>query len=316
MRTYLMAAVLSLAATAVSWGFDYGRYPAADLDDVLAEKRPSAGADIHPIPPLRLTVTLASYGEPCDAAFLKKSMLMAGIAKDRVDTMPVISCVKVRSAKGKVVTVFIQDPVAASLPKEVPLGRKVSLFAIHVFTTPDGPGLLVNEFFAGGATVAGTGGGCGCGSAQVHTGTDYEAPKGTPIPVSADGVIVKVETDEHAMVDTSDAGWCGRYVVVRHSYPNGRSAFTRYAQLGRLVGNDGKPLKAGMHVKEKDKIGEVGSRGEFHFEIRPADPATMDTSAYWQRHYGVDPAMEWSKYPPVDPAKFNADVFGGKAEAK
>jgi Peptidase family M23 len=314
LRKHLIAAMLSLAATAVAWSFDYGRYPAVDLDDLLAQRRPSTGADIPHIPPLRLTVELISYAEPCEAAFLKQAMLTSGVPKDRVDAMPVITCIKIRSAKGNVLTAFIQDPVAASLPKEVPLGSKVMLFAIHVYTMRDGPGLLVNEFFAGDSTVAGRNGGCGCGSPQVHTGTDFKAAAGAPVPLAYDGVVVKIETDERAMVDTRDAGWCGRYVVVKHALPNGRAVFTRYAQLGRLAGADGKPLRVGMRLKQKDKIGEVGSRGEFHFELRPADSEKMDASALWQRRYAADPAMEWSKYAPVDPGKFDIDAFAGQAK--
>jgi hypothetical protein len=310
-----MAAALSLAATAAAWGFDFARYQEADLDDLLEAKRPKSGADIYPAPPYKITVDLVSYGERCSAAYLKTAMRMGGAPRGQVDALPVNSCVKIRSARGKVQPVFIQDQVAEFLPKEVPLGSKVILYVIHVYTQPDGPGFLVNEFVTG-KTFAGQDGPCGCGGADAHPGSDFNAPEGTPVPAVDEGVVVKVEADENAMVDAPRAGWCGRYVVVRHSYPNGRVAFTRYAQLGRLVDGNGNPLKVGAHVVKGTKIGEVGSDGELHYEVRPVEPASMNTGAIWQRRYGADPAMEWSKYQPIDPTKFDADAFGGRAKTK
>jgi hypothetical protein len=55
-------------------------------------------------------------------------------------------CILVRSRKGRDFRMFIQDVVSDFLPKEVPLGTPVTLFAVHVYTTPEGPALLVNEF--------------------------------------------------------------------------------------------------------------------------------------------------------------------------
>jgi hypothetical protein len=151
LRACLMAAALSLAATALAWGFDYGRYQAADLDNVIAELRPNAGVDIYPVVPLRMTVALTSYATACDTVLLKKAMIAAAIPRDQVEAGQITSCIKVRSAKGQVVPLFIQDKVAAFLPKEVPLGSQVTFFVVHVFTGTDGPGLLVNEFSTGSA---------------------------------------------------------------------------------------------------------------------------------------------------------------------
>jgi hypothetical protein len=55
-------------------------------------------------------------------------------------------CIKLRSARGKEVRLFIQDVVAEALPKEVSLGDPVTLFVLRVFNNADGPGLLANEF--------------------------------------------------------------------------------------------------------------------------------------------------------------------------
>jgi hypothetical protein len=154
LRIHLMTAALSLAATVAAWGFDYGRYQAADLDDLLAQKRPGAGIDIYG-PPLRITVALESYAQSCNTALLKKAMIAAAVPRERVEAGQIGGCIKVRSTKGQVATLFIQDKVAAFLPNEVPLKSQVTFFVMHVFTGPDGPGLLVNEFSAGNGVPAG-----------------------------------------------------------------------------------------------------------------------------------------------------------------
>jgi murein DD-endopeptidase MepM/ murein hydrolase activator NlpD len=154
--------------------------------------------------------------------------------------------------------------------------------------------------------------GCACGTRQMHFGIDWTAKEGSAVRVADDGVVVRLEEDESAAVYTQTGGFCGRYVVVKHGYPNGRVVFTRYAQLGRLVGGDDKPLRVGMQVKSRDKVGEVGKRGLFHFEVRPADQKAVDRGPEWPRIYGSDPTMEWARFLPVDPATFDFAAFAGK----
>src|SRR5262249_54843634 len=113
--------------------------------------------------------------------------------------------------------------------------------------------------------------------------------------------------------DAPTVGRCGRYIVIKHSYPNGRSVFTRNAQLGRIVGGDGKRLAVGMHVKKDDKIGEVGSSKLFHFEVRPEDGTGMAVRAAWSQRYAADSTMQWSRFKPVDPKTFD---FGTDSAAK
>ena len=127
-------------------GFDYSRYQAIDLDEVMEHRRPDAGVDIYQALPLKITVALTSYAEPCDAGRLRRAMIAAAIARTIVDAAPVTRCITIRTTKGRPLSIYIQDPVAAFLPKEVPLGSTVILYVIHVFTGPGGPGLLVNEF--------------------------------------------------------------------------------------------------------------------------------------------------------------------------
>jgi murein DD-endopeptidase MepM/ murein hydrolase activator NlpD len=302
-----------------AFGFDYARYQAADLDQLLAQRRPRSGIDLYPALPLKLTASIIAYGEPCPTGLLARTMLAAGIPQDWINGVKVTRCIKVRSAKGRELRLFMQDEVASFLPKEAPLGSTVTLFAIQLFTDSRGPGLLVNEFSTGEPTnddqaksAAARAPACGCGTADYHPGMDItNGVAGSPVTVTDAGVVVKAEPDENASVDALGIGRCGRYVVVKHSYPNGKELYTRYAQLGRVVGNDGEPLATGMRVKRDDKIGEIGDSKILHFEMRPVDPATMDTSTEWTARYGSDPTMEWSRYQAVDPQTFDLDGFGG-----
>jgi hypothetical protein len=316
----IAVAIVALGC-ASAWGFDYARYQETDLDALLAQPRPRSGVDIDRGRPLQLKVTLVSYAESCQTTLLKKTMIVAGIPKDQVDALQVAGCIRVRSANGKELRLFIQDVVSAFLPREVPLGSPVTLFASDVFTSPEGPGLLVNEFSvqAGSAPAKaddaanGTSPPCGCGTTDFHPGVDMTNDRaGTPVQVVDDGVVVKVEENEQASVDAFDIGRCGRYVVVKHSYPNGHAVFTRYAQLGRIVGSNGRPIALGMRLKKSDQIGEIGSSKILHFELRPVAAGGMEQDAGWTAQYGADPTMEWSRYQPVDPQKFDPDTFAGK----
>jgi murein DD-endopeptidase MepM/ murein hydrolase activator NlpD len=306
-----LATFLLLLAAAPAWGFDFARYEIADLDALLEHRRPETGVNIYQGQPYRLTVTLLSHGEPCDTGLVKRALVAGGIPKAAIDGTAMTQCIKVRSGRNKDVRLYIQDLVASHLPAEAPLGRPITLYALHAFTGSDGPGLVVSEFRARNPArlAADPAGNCGCGWANLHPGTDYSAPEGTAVRASADGVVVKVEDDEHAVVETPTAGHCGRYIVIKHTYPNGRAAFTRYAELGRSTGADGKPLAVGARIATGEKIGEVGSAKTLHFELRPVEPGAMDTSPAWTQRYARDPAMEWSRYPPVDPAAFDLKAF-------
>jgi murein DD-endopeptidase MepM/ murein hydrolase activator NlpD len=306
---FILVTLLAGAAAA----FDYARYTPVDLDVLSNRKAPAAsGVDVVPARAYRFDVVLASEATSCETRFLKWAMVTSGIAKELVDSIPVSHCLQVKTAKGKILSMFIQDPVAESLTREVASGERLTLFATLIYFSQNGPGVVINEFSAPDRGRKKTATDCGCGL-QIHSGTDYEAKLGTPIPVMADGVVVKVEEDEGAVVNTPTAGPCGRYVVVKHTFPNGHVAYSRYAWLGRLVGKTGKPISIGQQVKAKDTIGEVGSKGRFHFEVRPVEEATMDRTAEWSQLYGADPTMEWSRFATVDPAKFDPVVFDGKA---
>jgi hypothetical protein len=153
--TARLAAILLLLSAVQAWGFDYARYQASDLDELIAQKRPQTGMDIHPGRPHRFTATLVRYGEPCETGLLKRAMIVGGSPKSMVDATAITRCIMVRSVKNTDVRLFIQDQVASHLPVEVPLDRAVTLYAVQVFNGRDGPGLLVNEFSAQNAGESG-----------------------------------------------------------------------------------------------------------------------------------------------------------------
>ncbi|MFK4498562.1 hypothetical protein ABIF86_002853 [Bradyrhizobium japonicum] len=224
----LLLVVLSAVPDAARAEFNFVRYKETDLDEFLARRRPAAGLDVYPMSPLKLDVTLASHGEPCASGALKRSLIMSGMPKTDAVALQATNCITVRSAKGRELKVFIQDVVYGFLPAEVPVGDKLSLYAIHAFTSPEGPGLLVNEFLTprsfprADKPADKTMTSCGCWTQDEHPGVDFTSDKaGGPVAAMADGVVVKIETSEQAPADLPVIGGCGRYVVLKHTYPNG-----------------------------------------------------------------------------------------------
>ncbi len=89
---------------------------------------------------------------------------------------------------------------------------------------------------------------------KMHRGTDFAAPKGTPIMASGDGVVKK-------------AGWCGgggNCVVIKHN----STYQTVYAHMSKFA----KGIGSGVRVKQGQTIGYVGSTGKstgphLHYEV-------------------------------------------------
>ncbi len=150
--------VLGLVLTAgPAWGFDYDRYAPGDLDQVMAEK-PNCAEHGHEGPhdgemvvttpqPWRLDVTLVRQAFPCPAAELVKHALIA-IGAPGATEVPITNCVQVESPSGLSVGMAIQDSLAPYLAEEVQVGQRFQIYAIRVFLSEAGPGLLINEFQA------------------------------------------------------------------------------------------------------------------------------------------------------------------------
>ena len=89
---------------------------------------------------------------------------------------------------------------------------------------------------------------------KMHRGTDFAAPKGTPIMASGNGIIEK-------------ASWCGgggNCVKIRHN----STYQTVYAHMSKFA----RGIKKGVRVKQGQIIGYVGSTGKstgphLHYEV-------------------------------------------------
>jgi murein DD-endopeptidase MepM/ murein hydrolase activator NlpD len=89
---------------------------------------------------------------------------------------------------------------------------------------------------------------------KMHRGTDFAAPKGTPIMASGNGIIKK-------------AGWCGgggNCIKIRHN----STYETIYAHMSKFA----RGIKNGIRVKQGQTIGFVGSTGKstgphLHYEV-------------------------------------------------
>ncbi len=89
---------------------------------------------------------------------------------------------------------------------------------------------------------------------KMHRGTDFAAPKGTPIMASGDGVIVR-------------ARWCGgggNCIKIKHN----STYSTVYAHMHKFANG----MKVGRRVKQGQVIGYVGSTGKstgphLHYEV-------------------------------------------------
>jgi murein DD-endopeptidase MepM/ murein hydrolase activator NlpD len=91
------------------------------------------------------------------------------------------------------------------------------------------------------------------GEGAFHTGVDISSPEGTPVHVTADGVVTFAQTE----------GGYGRLVIVDH----GGGVKTYYAHLSRFS------VTTGQEVRRGAVVGAVGSSGRvtaphLHYEVR------------------------------------------------
>ena len=103
---------------------------------------------------------------------------------------------------------------------------------------------------------------------RMHSGTDFAGARGTPIHVTADGVVTK-------------AGWhqgYGKTVIVQHAF----GIETLYAHMSEIR------VREGQTVSRGDRIGDMGSTGRstgvhLHYEVRvdgrPVNPMTYIKAA-------------------------------------
>ena len=113
------------------------------------------------------------------------------------------------------------------------------------------------------------------GRVKPHLGTDYAAPKGTPILSTANGRIVEARYKRNN----------GNYVKIRHN----NTYTTQYLHMSKIKSG----IRRGVNVKQGDVIGYVGSTGQ----------ATGPHVCYrfWENGVQVDPYKQ--KLPPSEPMK-------------
>ena len=113
------------------------------------------------------------------------------------------------------------------------------------------------------------------GRVKPHLGTDYAAPKGTPILSTANGRIVEARYKRNN----------GNYVKIRHN----NTYTTQYLHMSKIKSG----IRPGVHVKQGDVIGYGGSTGL----------ATGPHVCYrfWKNGVQVDPYKQ--KLPPSEPMK-------------
>ena len=91
------------------------------------------------------------------------------------------------------------------------------------------------------------------GEVEMHYGLDISADTGTPVRVTADGIVT----------ETGNSATYGRYVVVSHGFDR----TTRYAHLSRIL------VRRSQRIQRGTPVGEVGSTGRtrsphLHYEVR------------------------------------------------
>jgi murein DD-endopeptidase MepM/ murein hydrolase activator NlpD len=110
---------------------------------------------------------------------------------------------------------------------------------------------------------------------KAHLGTDYAAPKGTPIQTVGDGVVLEAKYN---------AG-NGNYVKIRHD----ETYTTQYLHMSRIASG----MKKGKRVSQGETIGYVGSTGLAsgpHLCFR-----------FWKNGVQIDALKV--KIPPTEPVK-------------
>ena len=138
----------------------WARYQKGDIDEVTQRSlalfaKGQGGTKIFPdATPYRLRVEMVADPFVCDTQTLRQALATVGLNPPK----PVNYCVDLRSSSGRITRAYVQDLVAFHMAREIAVGEKMEVFAIHLYTnSPTGQGtlggsqggvlgLVVNEF--------------------------------------------------------------------------------------------------------------------------------------------------------------------------
>ena len=132
-------------------------------------------------------------------------------------------------------------------------------------------------------------------SSSGHSGIDFAATAGTPIPAAADGRIVY----------SGYSATAGNWVVIEHTSPDGSKFYSMYMHMNA-------PCTLTGNVVAGQTIGQVGSTGlstnpHLHFEIaQGTDPSKPDNGVLEGKTRDVKNPYTWDNWPtggPYDAAR-------------
>ncbi|WP_127131759.1 M23 family metallopeptidase [Georgenia sp. SYP-B2076] len=114
---------------------------------------------------------------------------------------------------------------------------------------------------------------------SMHLGTDFAAPRGTPIHAVADGTV--------EYVGVGKDGRSSMLVIIKHEL-DGETFWSWHVHMYP----DGLHVKQGQQVKAGDVIAEVGNNGNstgphLHFEIHTDDEGTTTEPLAWLKEHGA-----------------------------
>lgn len=109
-----------------------------DLDDVIEESKQysdhgqvSGQAVLTRPPKIHLFESLKTYPWECDASFATDYIALLGVPRDQI---PSISyCIRVKSKKGIIIKMYIQDSISKFVRKEYRIGDNIHLWTRWIF---------------------------------------------------------------------------------------------------------------------------------------------------------------------------------------
>lgn len=138
----------------------WARYQKAAIEEITQKSLAmfsdgQGGTKVFPSPlPYRFEVEMLADPFVCDTQVLRQLLATVGLNPPK----PINYCVDLRSGSGQVARAYVQDLVAFHMAREIAIGEKLEVFAIHLYTNSStgqnvvsafqsSPlGLIVNEF--------------------------------------------------------------------------------------------------------------------------------------------------------------------------